>query len=159
MASAKKYEVQRQEPGSTEFCARENDYRNKLHRHGIGSRQQLQLSGPGEGCEGEPEEVCGNGERDNSFTNNQSSEIAITKRSRGGRIQNGRDGSQDAGGTLAVVYTPAGHTDCRALNNFSNRVTARWDDPNANTFTGISGSPFPNTRTQNFTTPGNNKRG
>ena len=62
-------------------------------------------------------------------------------------------------GTLAVVYTPAGQTLTVALNNFSNRVTARWDDPNANTFTGISGSPFPNTRTQNFTTPGNNSAG
>jgi hypothetical protein len=62
-------------------------------------------------------------------------------------------------GTLAVVYTPVGHTLTVALNNFSNRVTAHWYDPNANTFTGISGSPFPNTRTHNFTTPGNNGAG
>ena len=45
---------------------------------------------PGEGCDGEPEGVFGSGERDNSFTNNQSSQITITKRGRGERIQNGR---------------------------------------------------------------------
>ena len=48
----KKYEVQRQDPGSTSFVHVGTTHRNELHRHGIGSRRQLQLSGPGKGCEG-----------------------------------------------------------------------------------------------------------
>lgn len=62
-------------------------------------------------------------------------------------------------GTLGVVYTPVPHTLTIALNNFSNSVTAHWYDPTANTFTTISGSPFPNVGTHNFTTPGNNSAG
>jgi hypothetical protein len=59
-------------------------------------------------------------------------------------------------GTLAVVYTPVGHTLTIALTGFSNPVTARWYDPTANAFTAIPGSPFPNSGTRNFTTPGKN---
>ena len=62
-------------------------------------------------------------------------------------------------GTLAVVYTPVSHTLTIALSNFSDPVTARWYDPTANTYTTIAGSPFPNTGTHNFTTPGNNSAG
>jgi Protein of unknown function (DUF4038)/Concanavalin A-like lectin/glucanases superfamily/Putative collagen-binding domain of a collagenase len=62
-------------------------------------------------------------------------------------------------GTLAVVYTPVSHTLTIALSNFSGPVTTRWYDPTANTFTAISGSPFPNIGTHNFTTPGNNSAG
>ena len=62
-------------------------------------------------------------------------------------------------GTLAVVYTPVTHTLTIALTNFSSRVTARWYDPTANTFAAISGSPFPNIGTHDFTTPGNNSAG
>jgi len=38
-------------------------------------------------------------------------------------------------------------------------VTARWFDPTSGTFTAISGSPFANTGSHNFTTPGNNSNG
>jgi hypothetical protein len=62
-------------------------------------------------------------------------------------------------GTLAVVYTPVRHTLTIALNNFSSRVTTRWYDPTADTFAAIPGSPFPNSGSHNFTTPGNNSRG
>jgi len=62
-------------------------------------------------------------------------------------------------GTLAVVYTPVRHTLIIALNNFSSRVTTRWYDPTADTFVAIPGSPFPNSGSHNFTTPGNNSRG
>lgn len=62
-------------------------------------------------------------------------------------------------GTLAVVYTPVTHTLTIALTNFSSRVTARWYDPTANTFAAIPGSPFPNIRAHDFTTPGNNRAG
>jgi hypothetical protein len=68
-------------------------------------------------------------------------------------------GANTPDGTLAVVYTPVRHTLTIALTNFSNSVTARWYDPTANTFTTISGSPFANIGTQDFTTPGNNSAG
>ena len=58
-----------------------------------------------------------------------------------------------------MVYTPVSHTLTIALSNFSSAVTARWYDPTANTYTAIAGSPFPNSGTHNFTTPGNNSAG
>ena len=64
-----------------------------------------------------------------------------------------------ADGTIGVVYTPVSHTLTIALSKFSNAVTVRWFDPTANTYTPISGSPFPNSGTHNFTTPGNNSAG
>src|SRR5213080_2522324 len=65
--------------------------------------------------------------------------------------------TQDA--TLGVVYTPVSHTLTIAMSNFAGPVTARWYDPSADTFTNISGSPFPNSGIHNFTTPGNNSAG
>jgi hypothetical protein len=62
-------------------------------------------------------------------------------------------------GTMGVVYTPVSHTLTIALTNFTGPVTARWFDPSANAFTAISGSPFPNSGTHDFTTPGNNSAG
>jgi hypothetical protein len=41
----------------------------------------------------------------------------------------------------------------------SGSTAARWYDPTANTYQAISGSPFPNTGMQNFTTPGVNAEG
>jgi hypothetical protein len=43
-----------------------------------------------EGWDWEPKGLFGSRKGDNSFTNNQSSQITITKRGRGERIQNGR---------------------------------------------------------------------
>jgi len=82
----KKYEVGAARPRKHDFCARGNDYGDELQRHAIGSGKQLQLSGPSEGCEREPERVLGGGERDNSFADDQSSRITLTKMGRGGRI-------------------------------------------------------------------------
>jgi hypothetical protein len=62
-------------------------------------------------------------------------------------------------GTLGVVYTPVSHTLTIAMSSFAGPVTARWYDPSADTFTNISGSPFPNSGSHNFTTPGNNSAG
>ena len=62
-------------------------------------------------------------------------------------------------GKLAVVYTPVSHTLTIALNNFSGPVTARWYDPTANTFVAIRDSPFLNSGSHNFVTPGNNRAG
>src|SRR6476619_655367 len=68
-------------------------------------------------------------------------------------------GLQTQDGTLGVVYTPTAHTLTIAMSNFVGPVTARWYDPTANTFTNISGSPFPNSGIHDFTTPGNNSAG
>ena len=68
-------------------------------------------------------------------------------------------GAKTADGTLAVIYTPVSHTLTIAMGSFAGPVTARWYDPTANTFTNISGSPFPNSGSHNFTTPGNNSAG
>ena len=65
-------------PRKHEFCARHDDHRNELHRRGIGRGEPLQLSRPGEGCDGETERVFGGDERDNSFTYNQSSHNTVT---------------------------------------------------------------------------------
>ena len=62
-------------------------------------------------------------------------------------------------GTLGVVYTPVSHTLTIAMSSFAGPVTARWYDPTADTFTNISGSPFPNSGSHNFATPGNNSAG
>jgi hypothetical protein len=62
-------------------------------------------------------------------------------------------------GALGIVYTPTAHTLTIVMTNFAGPVTARWYDPTANTFTNISGSPFPNSGIHNFTTPGNNSAG
>jgi len=68
-------------------------------------------------------------------------------------------GAKTADGTLAVIYTPVAHTMTVAMGNFAGLVTARWFDPTNNTFQTVVGSPFPNTGSHNFTTPGNNSAG
>ena len=62
-------------------------------------------------------------------------------------------------GSLAVIYTPVSHTLTVAMGNFAGPVTARWFDPTNATFQTVAGSPFPNSGSHNFTTPGNNSAG
>jgi uncharacterized repeat protein (TIGR01451 family) len=62
-------------------------------------------------------------------------------------------------GALGMAYLPQGGTITVAMTRFQNTVSARWFDPSANTFTNIAGSPFSNTGTQNFASPGNNSAG
>jgi len=62
-------------------------------------------------------------------------------------------------GTLGMAYLPQGGTITVAMSKFRNNVSARWFDPSANTFTTITNSPFSNTNTQNFTSPGTNGAG
>jgi hypothetical protein len=62
-------------------------------------------------------------------------------------------------GSLGMAYLPQGGSITVAMTRFQNAVTARWFDPSANTFTTIAGSPFSNTGTQNFTSPGSNSAG
>jgi hypothetical protein len=58
-----------------------------------------------------------------------------------------------------MAYLPQGGIVTVAMTKFRNTVTARWFDPSANTFTTIAGSPFSNTGTQDFTSPGSNSAG
>ena len=62
-------------------------------------------------------------------------------------------------GSLAVVYDPAGNALTVNLAKFSGPVTARWYDPSNGTFTAITGSPFANSGSQAFSTPGANHDG
>jgi hypothetical protein len=62
-------------------------------------------------------------------------------------------------GSLIISYCPVSTTLTVDMTKLSGAATAHWYDPTNGTFTAISGSPFANTGTQNFTTPGNNSSG
>ncbi len=57
-------------------------------------------------------------------------------------------------GNLALVYVPTARTITVDLARLSGAVTARWYDPTTGTYQPIPGSPFPNTGSQSFATPG-----
>lgn len=57
-------------------------------------------------------------------------------------------------GKLALAYVPTTRTITVDLARLSGSVTARWYDPVLGTYRSITGSPFANTGTQTFTTPG-----
>jgi Protein of unknown function (DUF4038)/Putative collagen-binding domain of a collagenase len=62
-------------------------------------------------------------------------------------------------GTLVMAYVPSARTLAVDMSKLSGPVMARWYDPTVGTFTNISGSPFANAGSHNFTTPGNNSGG
>ena len=62
-------------------------------------------------------------------------------------------------GTLAMAYMPTASTVTVDMSQLSGPVTARWYDPAAGTFTDITGSPFDNVGSLDFTTPGDNADG
>jgi hypothetical protein len=61
-----------------------------------------------------------------------------------------------ADGSAAIAYLPQNTTVTVDLSQFSAAVTAQWYDPTAGSFTAIPGSPFSNTGTQSFSSPGSN---
>jgi len=63
-----------------------------------------------------------------------------------------------ADGRLALAYTP-GSAVTLALSKLAGSTTARWYDPTAASFTAISGSPFANSGSHTFMTPGKNAGG
>lgn len=67
--------------------------------------------------------------------------------------------SISADGSLVMAYCPASTTITVNMAKLKSSATARWFDPSNGTFTAISGSPFANTGSQNFTTPGTNSEG
>ena len=62
-------------------------------------------------------------------------------------------------GTLAVSYLPEGQTITVNLATFARAITARWYDPTNNTYKSVSGSPFANSGTKQFSPGGNNNEG
>jgi hypothetical protein len=62
-------------------------------------------------------------------------------------------------GSFALAYCPNEATLTVNLAEFSGPVKAQWYDPSNGTYTAIAGSPFSNSGTQNFTSPGNNHDG
>ena len=64
------------------------------------------------------------------------------------------------GGAFAMVLTPAGTGFYVDMTNFNHSsVRGRWYDPTNGTYTNATGTPFTNTGTHAFTTPGNNSAG
>ena len=62
-------------------------------------------------------------------------------------------------GALAMVYVPTNRTLTVNLAKLKAAATARWYDPTSGGYTAITGSPFANTGTHNFTSPGINGAG
>lgn len=63
-------------------------------------------------------------------------------------------------GSLAVIYFAGGGSATANLNVMTpSTFVAQWYDPTNSTYTTASGSPFTNTGTHTFTTPGNNSLG
>jgi hypothetical protein len=62
-------------------------------------------------------------------------------------------------GRLAFSYLPAGGTVTIDMRRFPGRVQAQWYDPSKGTYSAVSGSPFPNTKAVELTSPGNNADG
>jgi hypothetical protein len=62
-------------------------------------------------------------------------------------------------GKLVMAYVPSARTITVDMTQLSGLATARWYDPVLGTFTSIAGSPFANTGSRDFTTPGLNAGG
>ena len=62
-------------------------------------------------------------------------------------------------GSVAIVYDVAGNALTVNLAAFNKPVTAAWYDPSSGSFNVISGSPFTNSGTRQFTPPGANHEG
>ncbi|MEP6596930.1 MAG: DUF4038 domain-containing protein, partial [Ginsengibacter sp.] len=64
-------------------------------------------------------------------------------------------------GTLLVAYVPPAHKGSITVNMtaMAGNTRARWYDPTSGVFTAISGSPFINNGTQQFTPPAKNSSG
>jgi hypothetical protein len=56
-------------------------------------------------------------------------------------------------GRLGIVYCTAIQTVTIDLSKMSKPVTVRWYDPTTGNYINISGSPYVNTGTRQFTTP------
>jgi hypothetical protein len=62
-------------------------------------------------------------------------------------------------GRLVLVYIPSARSITVDLTRLSGSIIARWFDPTAGIYQTISGSPFPNTTSHVFSTPGTHTDG
>ena len=62
-------------------------------------------------------------------------------------------------GSTVMVYMPTSRTVTIDMSQLGGAVTARWFDPTNGRFTAISGSPFANSGSMQFTPPGANAEG
>jgi hypothetical protein len=62
-------------------------------------------------------------------------------------------------GSLAIVYMPTARTITVNMAQMSAAATARWYDPTRGSYTTLSGSPFSNSGSRQFTPPGTNGGG
>ncbi len=62
-------------------------------------------------------------------------------------------------GSLVVVYMPTARTITINMASFKSSSRARWFDPTNGVFTPVSGGPFPNAGSRQFTPPGMNHAG
>jgi hypothetical protein len=62
-------------------------------------------------------------------------------------------------GSLMLSYLPTVRTITVNMSKFSGSVNAKWYDPTTGTYTIVSGSPFSNSGSRQFTPPGNNAGG
>ena len=62
-------------------------------------------------------------------------------------------------GKLILAYTPVNHTLTVDMTKLSGTATARWFDPSNGSYRTISGSPFANSGTRPFISPGANAAG
>ena len=62
-------------------------------------------------------------------------------------------------GSVVVVYTPTVRTITINMEVLRGPARARWFDPSSGTYQEIQGGPFANSRSRQFTPPGNNRDG
>jgi hypothetical protein len=66
-------------------------------------------------------------------------------------------------GRLVMAYIPSTGTGSRsltvAMGTLSSHARGLWYNPTSGTYTAVAGSPFANTGSRTFTTPGNNSTG
>lgn len=62
-------------------------------------------------------------------------------------------------GKSAMAFMRSARTITVEMSQLSGPVSSRWFDPVVGTFKNIAGSPFGNTGTRDFTTPGPNEGG
>jgi hypothetical protein len=67
--------------------------------------------------------------------------------------------ARSSDGRTAVIYMPTARTFSVDLTKLNGPATCWWFDPSAGTYNTIPGSPFNNTGTLNFSSPGNNRAG
>jgi hypothetical protein len=67
--------------------------------------------------------------------------------------------ARTADGSLAIVYIPTVRTITIDMSKLASTTTARWYDPTRGDYVDVTGSPYANTGSREFTPPGSNSSG